>query len=284
MRWLPRPAKDALKLAGIVLLNARERLAVERQQALLVMAHMRSGSTLLHHLLISHPQIIGRGERNEVFANSRDLDRLKLDVHLHQGRLFRVHRFVADQINHDRFLTSEALLNHPHVRPIFLIREPQASIASMVRVLGRHYGTTVEQATEYYADRLKTLTRYAGQIADPSQAFFLTYGDLVLNTEATLRELQSFLGLSTPLTEEYQVFDFTGSRGDPSPQIRSGRIQRQPEGHHIDPTEESQMLGQRRGRQSALDLIHRNTLAQLLEAYQNCQAAMRSACSSISDQ
>ena len=263
LRWLPGPAKDALKLAGIALLKTREHFVREPQRAVLLFAHMRSGSTLLHHLLISHPEIIGRGERNEVFAGSRDLDRLKLDVYLHRGQFFRVHRFVADQINHNRFLKSEALLNHPHVRTIFLIREPQASVASMVRVLGRYYGTNVEQATAYYADRLKTLTRYAGQIQDRSRAFFLTYSDLVLNTEATLRALQSFLGLSTRLTEEYRLFDFTGSQGDPSPHIMSGRILHQRAGYQID--------------------LDRKVLEQLLEAYHNCQVAMRSACSSICD-
>ena len=263
LRWLPGPAKDALKLAGIALLKTREHFVREPQRAVLLFAHMRSGSTLLHHLLISHPEIIGRGERNEVFAGSRDLDRLKLDVYLHRCQFFRVHRFVADQINHNRFLKSEALLNHPHVRTIFLIREPQASVASMVRVLGRYYGTNVEQATEYYADRLKTLIRYAGQIQDRWRAFFLTYSDWVLNTEATLCGLQSFLGLSTRLTEEYRLFDFTGARGDPSPHIMSGRVSHQRAGYQID--------------------LDRKVLEQLLEVYHNCQVAMRSACSSICD-
>ncbi len=258
---LPRPAKDALKLAGIGLLKTREYFAREPQQVVLLFAHMRSGSTLLHHLLISHPEIIGCGERNQEFAGSRDLDRLKVDVYWRRGQFFRFHRFVADQINHDHLLKSEALLNHPHVHPIFLIREPQASVASMVRVLGRYHGTTVEQATAYYADRLKVLTRYAGQIQDPSRAFFLSYSDLVQDAGASLSGLQSFLGLSTRLSEEYRIFDFTGTRGDPSPVIMSGRILQRHAAHQID--------------------IDPKVLEHLDELYENCQLAMRSACSSI---
>lgn len=263
LRRLPQPAKNALKFAGIGLLNTREHFVREPQQAVLLFAHMRSGSTLLHHLLISHPEITGCGERNQVFAGSRDLDRLKLDAYWHSSEFFRVHRFVTDQINHNRLLESEELLNHPLVRPIFLIREPEPSIGSMVCVLGPYYGTTVEQATEHYAERLKALTRYASQIQDPSRAFFLTYSDLVRNTESTLRALQSFLGLSSRLTEEYRLFDFTGSRGDPSPLIMSGRI-----------------AGPRAAYQADLDP---EVLERLLEQYDSCQVAMKSACSSIHD-
>ncbi len=261
---LLRPAKDALKLAGIGLLKTREFIVREPQQVVLLFAHMRSGSTLLHHLLISHPEIIGCGERNQDFADSRDLDRLKLDVHWPRRQFFRFHRFVTDQINHDHLLKSEALLNHPNVHPIFLIRKPQASVASMVHVLGRYHGTTVEQATAYYADRLKVLTRYAGQIQDPSRAFFLSHSDLVQHAGATLGGLQSFLGLSTRLSEEYRIFDFTGSRGDPSPVIMSGRILHQNPEHHID--------------------LDPKVLEHLDELYENCRLAMRSACSSIRDE
>ena len=261
LRWLPQPAKNAIKSAGSAFLKTREHFVGEPQQAALLFAHMRSGSTLLHHLLISHPEIIGRGERNEKFADSRDLDKLKLDVYLHRGEWFRGHRFVAAQINHNRFLKSEALLNHPRVRPIFLIREPHASVASMVRVLDPHYGTTVEQATDYYADRLNTLRRYAGQIQESSRAIFLTYDDLILNTEATLLALQSFLGLSTRLSEEYRLFDFTGARGDPSPHIMSGRILRQRAEHQID--------------------LDRKVLDRLRKVYADCEVAMRSACTSM---
>ncbi|HUA89621.1 MAG TPA: sulfotransferase, partial [Steroidobacteraceae bacterium] len=40
---------------------------VPRPQALLVLGHMRSGSTLLLHLLMTHPQIAAVGERNAVY-------------------------------------------------------------------------------------------------------------------------------------------------------------------------------------------------------------------------
>lgn len=111
---------------------------------------MRSGSTLLHHLLINHPEITGYGERNAVYTSTQDFNRLRVDVYAHQSQMFRQlfqwHRYVADQMNHNHLLASEALLNHPHVCTIFLIREPSVAIASMVNVLGKFYGMTVHEA------------------------------------------------------------------------------------------------------------------------------------------
>ncbi len=188
------------------------------------MGHMRSGSTLLVHLLSSHPEILGAGERNATYASCEDLRRLSVDVAYLRRKFFRGYGYVVDQINHNRFLVAEDLLNHPRVCKIFLIREPKATLASMVEVFGRHYGMTPRQAVDYYLDRLGALERYARQVREKGSSFFLTYDDLVIKSEPVLRHLGCFLRLRTPLAESYQVFDFTGKRGDPSRRISSGRI------------------------------------------------------------
>ncbi len=222
-RW-PPPIQALLRRAALAYLGRRERRRSEPRRVVWLLAHMRSGSTLLMHVLSSHPQILGAGERNAIYASERDLGRLAVDAAYARRQLFRDFDYVVDQINHDRFLASLDLLDQTQLYKVFLIREPRGALASMAEVLGRHYGMTVDQAVGYYLDRLGTLERYARRVRDKGSSFFLTYDDLVARPRPVLRRLASFLQLRTPLPESYRTFEFTGRQGDPSPRISSGRI------------------------------------------------------------
>jgi hypothetical protein len=57
--------------------------------ALLLLGHMRSGSTLVLHLLLTNPQIAALGERNVRYALAADLARLALSARMAQGRPLR---------------------------------------------------------------------------------------------------------------------------------------------------------------------------------------------------
>ncbi len=218
--------RPAVREVGVAALAACTVVGARRPGILLLQGHMRSGSTLLMHILISHPAIIGSGERNVSYATPRDFYRLELGTRFRRQRFLSPCRYVADQVNHNRFLTDAQLLNDPRVRSIFLIREPAAALASMVEVLGPFYKMTAEDALTYYADRLAGLSHLGASLKHPGAGAFLTYDDLVHRTEPTLRSLKRFLGLDAPLSEQYRSFDFTGHRGDPSDRIRAGRILR----------------------------------------------------------
>lgn len=222
----PRTIRRSLRRLALAWLELRERRRGDRQEMVWILGHMRSGSTLLMHLLSSHPEILGAGERNATYASARDLRRLAVDVAYLRRRFFGRYRFVVDQINHNRFLAAEDLLDHPRIARIFLVREPESALASMVEVLGRHYGMTPSEAVAYYLERLSALERYARGVADKRRSLFLTYDDLVHRSAPTLERLRSFLDLRAPLSESYRIFNFTGKRGDPSPRIASGRIQK----------------------------------------------------------
>lgn len=199
-----------------------DRLRGNRQQYVFVLAHMRSGSSLLLHLLASHAAIAGCGERNTLYRGQFDLDRLALKTRLYNRCVFRPPQYVADQINHNNLVESPDLLRNPRLKCVFLLREPAGAISSMLDVLQEHYGTQYEEAATYYRERLGTLVEYASVAGERS--FVLTYGDLTGRTEETLSSLRRFLELETPLTPAYRIFDFTGKSGDPSPTIREGRI------------------------------------------------------------
>jgi hypothetical protein len=209
-------------------LDLRERWSAHPAAPVLILAHMRSGSTLLHHLLISHPDVIGCGERNARYDTPKDLRRLAVDAYYRRRELLSRRTFAVDQINHTRFLANPALLSTPRTRTIFLVRDPVPTIASMVEVLGHHYGMTLEQAVSQYRTRLSDLAQLGAGLTDPARAFFLTYDALVEQTGPTLSQLSRFLQLSPGLTPGYRTFPFTGSAGDPSPTIRAGQVVRPP--------------------------------------------------------
>lgn len=222
--WAAR-AKVVAKEAAVPFVKALGVLRRDPGRILLILAHMRSGSTLLQHVLASHPSIFGRGERNKPYRTPWDLDRLVVDVCAHQKVLPGKHAIFVDQLNHGRFLLDETLLAHPRVKKVFLMREPFGTIGSIVHVLGNYYDVDVDRAVDYYVSRLEELRGYAEAGSGSDNQFFLTYGDLVgEERRGVLSALGAFLGLEGELREDYRTFGFTGRSGDPGERIFSGRI------------------------------------------------------------
>ena len=205
--------------------TGRSCVGISRPEVVLVLGHMRSGSTLLLHILLSHPSIAGLGERNAMYASGADLSRLVFSTMLARRSPFARFRYVVDQINHSRFTPEPSVLHHPRVRLLFLIREPLGTIASLLELTRKHYEPwPVERAVGYYVERVSTLTQYARSITQPERTAFLTYEDVTERSTESLSGLAAFLGTETPFPETYPVHDFTGRRGDPGPVISGGRI------------------------------------------------------------
>ncbi len=193
---------------------------------ILVLGHMRSGSTLLLHLLASSPEVIAAGERNTVYDGTQDLHQLSRDCYVVQRRALGRIRYAADQLNHDHLIPQPRLLLHPKVRPIVLVRAPQPSIGSMVRTFGPIYGDMpAERAATYYIDRVRTLTAYVDLLKAKHRKFtFVRYEALTRAPETVLGRIRSDLDLLRPLTAKYAAQKFTGQRGDPSAVIQSGAV------------------------------------------------------------
>jgi hypothetical protein len=183
---------------------------------------MRSGSTLLLHILLTNPDMIGAGERQSIYRSHSDLDKLAIHSRIAQRAPFRRVKYAVDQINHDQMTPNIELLRDERVRCIFLIRDPKETIQSIVRTF--YVPWTVHQAVDYYTERLQTLARYATSLGSRMES--MTYNELLTNSSSVLRRLEAFLGLNGPLREEYAIQRFTGRRGDPSNKIREGRIVR----------------------------------------------------------
>lgn len=200
---------------------------VPAPKALLVLGHMRSGSTLLLHLLLSHPQIAGLGERGASYRSVTDLGRLAIATRLRRRMPLRPLRYVADQVNHSRFTPNVSLLEDPRVRLLFLVRHPAASLASLLDLTRTYYEPwSVAQAVDYYVERVDSLAGYARSERVRSHGAFVTYEDLTERTQETLSCLQFFLGTEPNFEPTYRLQDFTGKRGDPGANIASGRVRR----------------------------------------------------------
>jgi len=214
--------------------HGMRRLARCPQRYIMVASHMRSGSSLLHHLLQTNRLILGAGESNRVYRNAADLRRFSLWAHVARRSLFNWHAFVADQINHTDKLRDVALLRRSDVKTVILIREPRCTIASLLKLMNEFYGSrwTDQDAIAYYLERIEALRALAVDLssAPGTRAFLLTYTELVDEPVASLGALQRHLGLREPFSTTYETFDYTRTRGDPMPKVIARRILAQ-DGH-----------------------------------------------------
>jgi hypothetical protein len=198
---------------------------------LFVIAHARSGSTLLSHILSSNPGITGYGETYLRYRSSRDLDRLIVTTSIIHRRVL-VRRYTMDKIVYNGIL-GEAMLRDEDCRFIFLIREPERAIPSYIRQQteshpNRGLEEVISSCVDHFDSRIRTLVQEASGIDDLRRKAFLTYDQLINRTVESLQMLQDFLELDTPLSEYYSITKKTGEVGigDASPFIRKGYIDR----------------------------------------------------------
>lgn len=207
---------------------------------MLVLAHMRSQSSLLAHLLASHPHVAGHSELQRGYATRLDLASMRRLIEERQGGRAPA-RWLVDKLLHDYLPVDRAILARPEVRGIVLLRRPRAAIASILR-LGRDRSLGgpergPAEAAAYYAARLATVVAMAQVLAPRLR--FVRSEDLVGTPERVLDGLTRFLALAPPLAATYRVFPTTGvhGQGDPSPFLRAGRVLRDDE--RVDPVRDA---------------------------------------------
>lgn len=192
---------------------------------LFIMAHMRSGSTLMTHILNSHPDFIGYAESNSTYRTQRDLEEHRIRVHI-VNRDFRFDsRYVVEQVNHNRYVPDLKVLTNANALILFLIRRPEDALPSIMR-LPMCSEWVEKQALDYYINRLARLTEYASEVPEGCR-IFITYDQLLDRTQEVFTLLQDWTNVQTPFSENYERLHTTGMKSDPSPYIAAGRIQRQ---------------------------------------------------------
>ena len=199
----------------------------KQHSPLFILSHMRSYSSVLSHVLGSHPQIDGYCETHLRYRFSFDLLRLKWRVRKLTGEPLRG-RYVLDKILHN-YPVATPIVENPRTRAVFLLRQPVEVVRSIVH-MGRYLdanerNANVVNATRYYVERLSQLARLARVFG--RRAAFLESESLMTRTDGALAFLSDFLELDTPLERRYRSFSKTGKPGygDPSDMIHSGEIE-----------------------------------------------------------
>ncbi len=195
---------------------------------LFILGHMRSASSLLVHILNSHPDIIGYGETHITYQSPQDFKTLLSNVHWKIRDYQMNQTYVLDKLLHTNKLIDETLLESEDVYNIFLLREPIATIQSTLK-LKQHWEE--KKVVDYYTYRLKTLENYGTLINNKSHSLVLTYDQILHETQLVLDALQVFLKTKEPFSEEYEILQTTGLKGigDSSENIQAGRIIRKKE-------------------------------------------------------
>jgi hypothetical protein len=234
--------KQARRFLRAARVNLTHPSVLKERQYIFVLSHMRSYSTLLTHILGSHPQISGYSEPRKGRGSYRtNLDLLKLRTLInYHGNYKPDCSFFLDKLLHEEADISDSILRRRTAYVIFFVREPAATLRSIV-ALHRKYvqegsprgasaiPPTAENAFVYYQGRLRSLVDTAERLHRFSRPALVIRADELINTAPLLlRRIESFLQLRTTLQECYSVFEHTGAwdYGDTSEFIRKGTIER----------------------------------------------------------
>ncbi len=192
-----------------------------------IVSHMRSYSTVLSHILGSNPEISGYLEMHQGYKNYIDFMKLKIKIGLYVDKKIKG-PFLLDKILHNRYTLSPEILKRKNVRVIFMLRNPKDTIHSILGLgtKGREnewYGTP-KKVFEYYYNRIKAIKSFASKYQ--GEALFIDSELFKKDPNTVLKLLTSWLRLSYPLSNNYQIFKYTGipGYGDSSLNIMKGKF------------------------------------------------------------
>ena len=214
------------KIKGLLLKVWVKLNHTSKPDVVFILSHMRSGSSLLEHILTSNEQILGFGEQNRIYKQDSDFLQMEIFIRWNLKKMFKNTKYVVDQVLHNEYTPDLTLFKNDQIKLIFLLRNPIETISSIENLGGYPYNINnkgVYNSIKYYVNRLNELMIISNSIPNISQ-FFLTYSDLVNNPDLTLKSLDMFLKLKTPLKKEYKLKRSTGKLGDRSEYIKTGEI------------------------------------------------------------
>ena len=202
----------------------------QRHARIFVLSHMRAYTSLLGHILGSHPAINGYYEMHLSYASEEDLA-LQVQQYTEHETLKPGSRFLFDKLLHNDYKLDLHQLNLRDEKILLALRDPEPTINSIVNLFAKKgtddlYSYPAE-ATKYYVERLQHLTGFSQQY--PKHYYYFDAELIRSDTPRLLATLQQWLQLDSPLSEQYQTFTRTGiaGAGDTSPAITSGQVIRE---------------------------------------------------------
>ncbi len=164
---------------------------------LFVLSPMRSGSSLLSHILASTPAVGGCGEHHVGYEKEFDLNTLAYRVS-HNDLTFNLVRgqYVMDKLVWNYPICDQVLKNQ-NLYCIFLMRDPEMmsnSAAGLGDVSATHRKYQNPYVwMDYYRHRMNELKLLALRINDRARRLLLTYEELIGDAGRVLDCMQQFL-------------------------------------------------------------------------------------------
>lgn len=193
---------------------------------LFVFSHMRSRSSVLSHILGSNEGVCGYSELHNSYVSQIDIMKMRVKLYI-DLKCDLKGKYLLDKILHNNLEVSTEVISAITSKIIFLIRDPESTLKSIINmgyITGIDWYKNPEKASKYYCSRLSRLVEYSKNINN--NYYFLESDDLVNNTDYVLSDLTRWLGLDSPLVNEYMEFKNTGKSyyGDPSDNIRARKL------------------------------------------------------------
>jgi len=188
---------------------------------------MRAFSSLIGHILGSHPEINGYYEMHISYQNNSDLS-LQQKSYCQNESLKAGSHFLFDKLLHNAYDLDLQKLNLQQPKILIALRSPQKTIKSIVNLFRQkdewHRYSEPAQAVNYYIQRLQKLSEFSLQ--NSKQYYYFDAELIQTNTIEILTSLTHWLHLQSPISDQYQLFSQTGKSraGDSSSTIKNGKI------------------------------------------------------------
>lgn len=199
----------------------------DQYSRIFLLSHMRAYTSLLGHILGSHPAINGYFEMHISYDEAS-----ALEVQLGELRKYETlktnSRYLFDKLLHNRYCLTRKQLGHDNVKILVALREPEQCIKSIVNLFVQKETDDLyaqpEEAARYYIERVRSLAEFCNSFA--GQYYYFDAESLRQEPETLLSALTHWLDLEVPLSAHYQTFSQTGKarKGDSSERIQSGKI------------------------------------------------------------
>lgn len=214
---MPSPLSNLRRVAAVA----------QPKQHIFLLSHMRAFTSLFGHIMGSNPAICGYYEMHIGYHSWKSLIRQKL-LYFRAEEAKPGFTYMFDKILHNDHDTSLAVLQSPHVWPVFCLRHPAQTVPSILKLYARvepnHAYNSEEFASQYYIDRLDELLRLARSL--DGNFFYFDAESLKQDTDNCLQSLSDWLQLETPLSSNYELQKNTSKAryGDTSANLKAGHI------------------------------------------------------------
>ena len=177
----------------------------------IIVSTMRSYTSVLSHIIGSHPKVLGKGEKHLQY------EKLKYKKHIYEclfsnRSFFPRYKYILDNVNWDGEEPKGEFFekNKRDLRFIFLLRKTNDTLASTIK----RGELSWFDISNYYLLRLKSIKSNCEKlISNHIPYLYISAEDLLLNQRDNLNRISNFLKLQKNLSPEYKIDSLTGHDG-----------------------------------------------------------------------